>query len=52
MHLLNVRIFHDIDRVIAPGGHLVTDRSEFRGGQQAARHRKQFLVFNGDVTAV
>ena len=39
-------------RFIAPGGHLVTDGSEFRGGQHAARYRKQLLVFNGDVPAV
>ena len=40
------------DRVIAPSGHLVTDRSEFSGGQQALRQRKKFVVFNGDVTMV
>lgn len=39
-------------RVIAPGGHLVTDRSEFGGSQQASRQRIEFVVFNGDVTTV
>ena len=34
-------------RFIAPGGHLVSDGSEFRRGQHAARYRKQPLVFNG-----
>jgi hypothetical protein len=38
-------------RVIAPG-HLVTNRSEFRGSQQAARHRKQILVLKGNVPAI
>ena len=51
-YLLNVAHFSLHQRFIAPGGHLVTDGSEFRSGQHVARYRKQLLVFNGDVPAV
>jgi hypothetical protein len=40
------------NRVILPAGHLATYRSEFGRSQQTARHRKQILVFNGNMPVV
>jgi hypothetical protein len=40
------------NRVILSAGHLATYRSEFGRSQQTARHRKQILVFNGNMPVV